>query len=164
MEEQEKQEEDDAGFWNYEDDEEDEEEESFQTYLAGVRMEQIKRVGETDRIGRRYDLDGDLIPEPEPDFWTTGEVKDVPPQTEEERRIQVDRSQRTRDRRESERRGREAAKVWVEDEDVEMTIDEGGELDTENGDAGQEDGDVEMHVQENEPDARDPDMWLRRSR
>ena len=161
MEEQEEQEEDDADFWSYEDDEEDGEEESPQTYLAGVRMEQIKRVGETDRIGRRYDLDGDLIPEPEPDFWTTGEIKDVPPQTEEEKRIRVDRSQCTRDRREKERRDREAAKDLVEDEDLDMTVDESEELDTENADAGQED---EVDVEENEPNARDSDMWLRRSR
>lgn len=164
MKEQEKQEEDDADFWNHEDGEEDEEEESSQTYLAGVRMEQIKTVDETDRIGRRYDLDGDLIPEPEPDFWTTGEVKDLPPQMEEERRIRVDRTRRKRDRRERERRDQEVAKAWIEDEDVEMTIDEGGELDIENADGGQEDEDVEMKVHGNESDATDPDMWLRRSR
>ena len=163
MEEQEKQEDDDADFWNYEDDEE-EEEESSQTYLAGVRMEQIKSVNETDRIGRRYDLDGDLIPEPEPNFWTTGEVKDVPPQTDEERRIRLDRSQRTRDRREKERRDREAAKDLVEEDDLEMTIDEGGEPDTEGDDADQDDEDVEIHVEEKEPNARDSDIWLRRSR
>lgn len=64
---------------------------------------------------------------------------------------------------EKERRDREAAKALLKDEDVEMTIDEGGELDTEKGDGGQDDEDVETGVDKNEP-AQDPDMWLRRFR
>lgn len=94
-----KEEDDEDDEDNEEDDEDDEEERDLKTPLARVRMEQILNAGETDRLGRRYDADGDLIPEPEPDFWTTGEVEDVPPQREEERRIRLERSQRTGDRR-----------------------------------------------------------------
>ena len=147
-----------------EEDEEDEEEDwESETYLAAVRMKQIRETGETDRLGRRHDLDGDLIPEPELDFWTTVEGKDVLPQTEEEKGSRVDRSQRTRrDRKDKERRDRKAEKVWV-NEYLELNIDERRELDTEDGDARQEEVNVEVEDDENEPGAGDCDMRLRRS-